>query len=160
MDNSILYGYAVQLCCSDHVSGFIPAQPVIDMRENITEQRLSCLFKLVGIIYDDILMNHNNCREATLFAFDKALELTCSDISCGVIAVEPILYDRDEKIGETIKLYFSRVIENLKKNNVVISGNNSSMTEYKDELVSGSERVFVLPVHKVMKKRKIKKGKR
>jgi hypothetical protein len=156
MNNSILYSYAVQFCCSDHISGFIPSKPVIDIRENITEQRLICLLKLIGAIYEEVITTHTESPETTMFAFEKALQLTCSDISCGVIAVEPILYDRDEKIGETIKLYFSMVIDNLKRNDVVISKNNDNITE----IVSDVDKIYVIPVNKVMKKRKIKKGKR
>ncbi|MBA7848243.1 hypothetical protein HV213_09055 [Klebsiella sp. RHBSTW-00484] len=162
MNNSILYSFAVQLCCSDHISGFIPAQPVIDTRENLTEQRLSSLFKLVSTIHNDILsMSPERCPDTISFVFEKSLQLTCSDISCGVIAVEPILYDRDEKIGETIKIYFSRIIEQLGKHEVVIPKDNCScISKVHNDVVAGTDKILVLPVHKVMKKRKIKKGKR
>ncbi len=102
-----LFDCAVELCCSDHVSGFISAKPVIDIRENLTEQRINYVYQLVNKIKEKIQLQNPSDNDGKIkYCFKKAIELTCSDISCGVIAVEPILYDRNDKICETIVILF------------------------------------------------------
>lgn len=163
MNDSIIYSYAVQICCSDHISGFIPVKPITNIREHITEQRLSCLFKLVGAVHDEICTSYSDkCADEVYFAFEKALQLTCSDISCGVIAVEPILYDRDEKIVDTIKLYSSMVMSQIDNNDIVVGSNISNcLSENLNQTGCDKGDVLLLSsVNKVRNKRKIKKGKR
>lgn len=166
MNDSFVFDCAIKLCSADHVSGYVSANPVIDTREKITEKRLSFIYQLLSDVKNKVLQqceNKNKNEDEIEYCFEKAVQLTSSDISCGVIAVEPILYDRDQKICETIEFYFSMVIKAVaslsislvsKKGNVALQNTQEIIkppVEYK---------TVVIPVYQKMKKSKIKKGKR
>lgn len=164
MNDSFIFDCAVKLCAADHVSGYVSANPVIDTRDKITEQRLSFLYQLLDNVRGNILENcEGESDEEIKYCFEKAVQLTCSDISCGVIAVEPILYDRDQKICEVIDFYFSMVGRTLTNLSVKLISNIVSVampqTQKVDEC-SIEYKTVVIPVYQKMKKSKIKKGKR
>ncbi|WP_318371040.1 hypothetical protein [Enterobacter sp.] len=165
MNNAFLFDCAVKLCCSDHVSGFISAKPVIDTREKLTEQRLNYVYQLVHKVKEKILSEtQSETEEKFIYCFKKAIELTCSDISCGVIAVEPILYDRNDKICETIEFYFNLTLAMTSSLQVspALPANiqNSSINNSSDSKSASGYKTIVVPVYQKMKKAKLKKGKR
>ncbi|WP_260863774.1 hypothetical protein [Citrobacter sp. Marseille-Q6884] len=165
MNDSFLFDCVVTLCSSDHISGFISPNPVIDSRDKITAQRLSFLYKLVKQVKDNIEQQNNLGSQAkNKYCFERAIQLTSSDISSGVIAVEPILYDRDEKISEVIAFYFNMIAKSLIGLSIELSTEKEceviieKSPEIKDTLIE--YKTVVIPVYKKMKKSKIKKGKR
>lgn len=165
MNDSFVFNCATSLCSSDHISGYVSANPVIDSREKITEQRLLFLYQLVARIKDHIVQqNANEDMQRVKYCFERAIQLTCSDISCGVIAVEPILYDRDQKISEVIELYFNMVNKALKDLSVLFVSSvmpSSATQQVADEKSNSVEyKTIVIPVYQKMKRSKIKKGKR
>lgn len=166
MNDSFLFNCAVRLCSSDHISGYVSPNPVIDTRDKITEQRLTHLYKLVKQVKENIeLQNDLGNTETTKYCFKRAIELTSSDIACGVIAVEPILYDRDEKISEVIAFYFqmvTKLVTNLKIELQATIESSSTILENNQQVcdVAVEYKTVVIPVYQKMKKSKIKKGKR
>lgn len=162
MNDSFIFDCAIKLCSADHVSGYISANPVIDTREKITEKRLSFIYQLLSDVKNKVSQQCENENEIQ-YCLEKAVQLTSSDISCGVIAVEPILYDRDQKICETIEFYFSMVIKTVNNFSINISSKIVDIT-LKDtqEIIERpvEYKTVVVPVYQKMKKIKIKKGKR
>lgn len=162
MNDSFIFDCAIKLCSADHVSGYISANPVIDTREKITEKRLSFIYQLLSDVKNKVSQQCENENEIQ-YCLEKAVQLTSSDISCGVIAVEPILYDRDQKICETIEFYFSMVIKTVNNFSINISSKSVDIT-LKDtpEIIERpvEYKTVVVPVYQKMKKSKIKKGKR
>ncbi|WP_318391946.1 hypothetical protein [Enterobacter sp.] len=164
MNDAFLFDCAVKLCCSDHVSGYISAKPVIDTRDKLTEQRLHYLYQMIQDVKEKIISkNETEGEEILIYNFKKAIELTCADVACGVIAVEPILYDRNDKICETIEFYFNltkSLMSSLSvslSNSSLLPGSNNSADASKTDIES---KTIIIPVYKKMKKSKIKKGKR
>lgn len=163
MKKSFILNCAVKICSADHVSGYISINPVIDSRDKLTEQRLNFLYDLIYNVSVEIkneyLGSTNNEIE---YLFDKAIQLTSSDISCGAIAVEPVLYDRDQKIFDTIKCYF--IMVNNMRNMLSIEVASDKVAPPVNEVPMASSipgsRTIVIPVYQKMKKAKIKKGKR
>lgn len=165
MNDSFLFDCAVTLCSSDHVSGFISPNPVIDSRDKITAQRLSFLYKLVKQVKENIEQQSNQGGLAkNKYCFERAIQLTGSDIACGVIAVEPILYDRDEKISEVIAFYFDMVAKSLVGLSIELSPEKECVDIIEKTIevkeVPAEYKTIVIPVYQKMKKSKIKKGKR
>lgn len=166
MNDSFLFNCAVSLCSSDHISGYVSPNPVIDTRDKITEQRLTHLYKLVKQVKENVeQLNDLGNKEIIKYCFKRAIELTSSDIACGVIAEEPILYDRDEKIAEVIIFYFgmvNKLITNLKIELQAVTEVSSTIVENIQQVSEPAVeyKTVVIPVYQKMKKSKIKKGKR
>lgn len=164
MNDSFIFDCAIKLCSADHVSGYVSANPVIDTREKITEKRLAFIYQLLSDVKNKVLQQCENKNEDEIeYCFEKAVELTSSDISCGVIAVEPILYDRDQKICETIEFYFSMVIKAVASLSIsLVSKNENVALKNTQEIIKPpvEYKTVVIPVYQKMKKSKIKKGKR
>ena len=169
MNNSFLFECAVKLCSADHVSGYISANPVIDSRLKLTEKRLTLLYKLVSEISSKLISQSSaDDIQRVTYCFKSAIDLTSADIACGVIAVEPILYERDAKIPEVIETYYdmvSGIVGNLSINcdevEKIKSSHDASSEYNKHENNDNVEvKTVIIPVYQKMKKSKIKKGKR
>ncbi|MFU0885706.1 hypothetical protein ACM26S_06735 [Kluyvera sichuanensis] len=163
MKKSFILDCAVKICSADHVSGYISINPVIDTRDKLTEQRLNLLYDLIYNVSIDVINAYPDIkRDEVAYVFDKAIQLTSSDISCGAIAVEPVLYERDQKIFDTIKFYFMMVNEMRSSLAIELENNEiSSPVRVDQNLPSCPEsRTIVIPVYQKMKRAKIKKGKR
>lgn len=163
MKKSFILDCAVKICSADHVSGYISTNPVIDSREKLTEQRLNSLHDLIYNVSVDILNAYPDINRTEIdYDFDKAIQLTSSDIACGAIAVEPVLYDRDQKIFDTIKFYFIMVNNMRNSLSIEIEKNkiSSSIQVKQSAPLHPESRTIVIPVYQKMKKAKIKKGKR
>lgn len=165
MNDSFLFDCAVTLCSSDHISGYVSPNPVIDTRDKITEQRLVLVYKLVKQVKDNIEKQNNGYNiEQFKYCFEKAIQLTASDISCGVIAVEPILYDRDEKISEVIEFYFNMIAKLISNLAIELPSDQELSCPEENKAIIQEPAVeyktVVIPVYQKMKKSKIKKGKR
>lgn len=163
MKKSFILDCVVNVCSADHVSGYISINPVIDSRDKLTEQRFNFLYDLIHNVSVDVTNTYPdiNKNEAE-YIFDKAIKLTCSDISCGAIAVEPVLYDRDQKIYDTIKFYFI-MVNNIKNSlSIDIISDETPSPARIDKILPSSDmsRTIVIPVYQKMKRAKIKKGKR
>ena len=163
MEKSFILDCAVKICSADHVSGYISINPVIDSRDKLTEQRLNLLYDLIYNASVDLLNAYPDIkRNEIAYVLDKAIQLTSSDISCGAIAVEPVLYERDQKIFDTIKFYFMMVNKMRSSLSIEIENNEiSSPVRVEQSIPSYPEsRTIVIPVYQKMKRAKIKKGKR
>lgn len=163
MKKTFILDCAVKICSADHVSGYISINPVIDSRDKLTEQRLNLLYDLIYNASVDLLNAYPDInRDEFGYIFDKAIQLTSSDISCGAIAVEPVLYERDQKIFDTIKFYFMLVNNMRKILSVEINNNEISAPVQVEKSVPSypESRTIVIPVYQKMKRAKIKKGKR
>lgn len=166
MNDSFIFDCAIKLCSADHVSGYVSANPVIDTREKITEKRLSFIYQLLSDVKNKVLQqceNKNKNEDEIEYCFEKVVQLTSSDISCGVIAVEPILYDRDQKICETIEFYFSMVIKAVASLSIsLVSKKGNVELQNTQEIIKPpvEYKTVVIPVYQKVKKSKIKKGKR
>ncbi|ROU17651.1 hypothetical protein EB837_02150 [Kluyvera ascorbata] len=164
MNDSFIFDCAIKLCSADHVSGYVSANPVIDTREKITEKRLAFIYQLLSNVKNKTLQQCENRNEDEIeYCFEKAVQLTSSDISCGVIAVEPILYDRDQKICETIEFYYSMVTKTAEDFSISLVSKCGDITlkNTHESFESSVEyKTVVIPVYQKMKKSKIKKGKR
>ena len=96
---------SVRLCCADLNSEFIALQPVSGTRDERLDQRLTWYCELLERI--DSGLKQEGKGSSTLFAL--AVALTCADIESGAIAVAPVLYERDEKIGERLLAHVARL---------------------------------------------------
>lgn len=105
MSDVTLFDCAIRLCGADQISGFIPASPVVDSREKIIENRLKFLLGKMNDIYSLLSLQYNNGYRV-MYVINKATELTVADIISGVIAVDPVAYEREERITESIQFYF------------------------------------------------------
>lgn len=163
MKKSFILSCVVNICSADHVSGYISINPVIDSRDKLTEQRLSFLYNLIHNVSVDVTNTYPDINKNELeYIFNKAIQLTCSDISCGAIAVEPVLYDRDQKIYDTIKFY-SMMVNNIRNSlsiDIVCDEIPSPVSIDKCLPSSDISRTIVIPVYQKMKRAKKKKGKR
>lgn len=163
MKKSFILDCVVNICSADHVSGYISINPVIDSRDKLTEQRLNFMYDLIYNVSVDVTNAHPDINKNEVeYIFDKAIQLTCSDISCGAIAVEPVLYDRDQKIYDTIKFYFTMVNNIQNSLSIEIASDDIPSPVSIDKCLPSSEinRTIVIPVYQKMKRAKIKKGKR
>ena len=107
---------AVRLCCADLNSEFISLQPVLGTRDELLDQRLTWYCEQLERI--DTGLKQGNKGSSTLFAL--AVEFTCADIESGAIAVAPVLYDRDEKIGERLLAHLTRLCGRVADDDVAV----------------------------------------
>lgn len=164
MNSSFSFEAAVGLCASDFISGFISAKPVIESCENITVNRISQLHEMVSQIRKDLLDKMSDEPvERIDYCLKKAIHLTRADITCGVIAIEPILCDRDTLIRDTISNYFSMIWSLFEKHDIRLI-KNESITVCHQQISSAEVAIkhqdVVIPVYHKMKSAKKKKGKR
>lgn len=164
MNSSFSFEAAVGLCASDFISGFISAKPVIESRDNITAKRISQLHEMISKIRKDLLDKMSGEPvERIDYCLKKAIDLTRADITCGVIAIEPILCDRDTLISDTISNYFSMMYSLFEKHDIRLVQSESITVSHQP--ISPAEVIVkhqgvVIPVYHKMKSAKKKKGKR
>lgn len=107
---------AVRLCCAELNSEFISLQPVLGTRDELLDRRLTWYCEQLERI-DAGLKQHT--QEVSRL-FPLAVGLTCADIESGAIAVAPVLYDRDEKIGERLLAHVARLSGHIADGEVVV----------------------------------------
>lgn len=107
MNHSIWLPLATKLCGADMTTGFISLDPVMNDRNELIEKRLHSYCEQLQGMSDRLERASGFCSEHIRMLLPLAAELTCMDIQSGVISVDPVLYDRDEKIDEHLCRYFS-----------------------------------------------------
>nr|WP_318384062.1 hypothetical protein [uncultured Enterobacter sp.] len=167
MKSALLYSFAVKICSYEHISGFVSVNPVIDTRENISEQRVLFLYSLMQKVSNKISVEDTVSVEMIEYCLEKAVILTGSDIACNVISNDPILYVRDEKIEETLLYYFQQTLRHLQNNHIEVINPTPVATpvpsvshDHVPAGVSYEPKVIVIPAKHKICRRKTKRGKR
>lgn len=110
MDLILKERLAVNLCAADMNCGFISVTPVLDNRDELVAEQLSCYRDLLAEVEilltpESVGVGHNAQDEQ----WRSVIELVAADLICGAISLNPVLYDRAEKIRERIIFHFSRL---------------------------------------------------
>jgi hypothetical protein len=106
MDDSFRMMLAVKLCSADMSCGYISVDPVLGNRNEQITQRLKWYSEKL-LVLTDIQIADPDIKNVFI---EQAVSLTCADIICDVIAIAPVLYDRNEKIFEKLKMYMSLLL--------------------------------------------------
>ncbi|CBG90850.1 hypothetical protein [Citrobacter rodentium] len=110
MDLILKERLVVNLCAADINCGYISATPVLDNRDELIAQQCSYYRDLLAEL--EILLTPESVGTGLKPQDEQwrsAIELVTADILCGSISLNPILYDRAEKIRERIIFYFSNL---------------------------------------------------
>ncbi len=164
MNRHIWVPSAIKLCGADMTSGFISLDPVMADRNELVEIRLQHYCEQLQAVSDRLVMDSGFNAGEIHTLLPLAAELTGMDIASGVISVAPVLYDRDEKIGEHLCHYFSLLHKQFDQGHEVASAISQSDDKQRKELLAGSDnmrgKVFPSPASTVAKGKKRKKKKR
>lgn len=109
MNEPLAIALSVKLCSADMICGFISVSPVLDNRDELIQQRLKWYREWFYSQAAHLQKELQISDEVFSHLLTQAVELTAADILCDAVALAPVLYDRDEKIIETVTTYFSRL---------------------------------------------------
>lgn len=110
MDEILKEKLAISLCAADMSCSYIAVNPILDNRDELIENQ--------HVIYKTLLDNIEKTLTPEFIGIEhkvldqlwrSTIELTAADIISEAISLDPILYDRTEKVKERIAFHFNRL---------------------------------------------------
>lgn len=108
MDAILKERLAVALCAADMSCGYISVTPILDNRDELIESQ--------HVLYNELLSDIENKltpesigigHEIQDEQWCSAIELVSADIISEAISLDPVLYDRNDRVRERIEFYFN-----------------------------------------------------
>lgn len=110
MDAILVDTLAVTLCAADMSCTYIAVNPVLDNRDELIEKQYTLYKTLLNnvehILTPEFVGVENKALDQLWYS---AIKLTAADIVCKFISLDPISYDRTEKVNERIIFHFERL---------------------------------------------------
>ncbi|MEF3101778.1 hypothetical protein QFJ66_20940 [Raoultella terrigena] len=132
MNNLLTMSLAVRLCSADMSCGFISVAPVLGDRDVLIQQRLMWYHQWLLTLSSHWQQETQIPEDIFPHLLMQAVELTAADILSDAIALAPVLYDRDSRIMESVKTYFTWLhthTMNDAENNEMVTGGDTFSAE-------------------------------
>ncbi len=132
MSSLLTMSLAVRLCSADMSCGFISIAPVLGNREELIQQRLIWYHQWLLTLSSHWQKEMQIPEDIFPHLLMQAVELTAADILSDAIALAPVLYDRDNRIMESVTAYFTWLqtrATNDAENNELTTGGDTRPAE-------------------------------
>ncbi|MBK5143524.1 hypothetical protein I2494_07300 [Budviciaceae bacterium BWR-B9] len=156
MDPILKEKLAVRLCAADISCAYIAVNPILDNRDELIENQHAIYRILLDNIETTLTpefvgIEHNALDQL----WCSAIELTAADIISEAISLNPVLYDRTEKVNERIIFHFNRLkncfsmeSQNEAQQSMISAENEDTTPQYDDEneIITGNNTPDKTPI--------------
>lgn len=147
MDPILKEKLAVSLCAADISCAYIAVNPILDNRDELIENQ-HAIYRIlldnveITLIPECVGIEHNVLDQL----WCSAIELTAADIISESISLNPVLYDRTEKVNERIifhfnwlKPCFSMESQNEAQQLTMSAENGETQPQYHNEIITDND---------------------